>query len=118
VGLEIYCICITEIYRLVYLSGDHKATAEGRLAAFSGGYGTVLFFDDQAVIDDISVKVPVFVFLLRSSVTFTLTPTKQVCQTLPSLGQERGGHAAACCMDITHPGGSGGQFATQWSLQR
>jgi len=42
------------------LEGDHKATAEGRLAAFSGGYGTVLFFDDQAVIDGISEKVPVY----------------------------------------------------------
>ncbi|KAF7365350.1 putative nitroreductase HBN1 [Mycena venus] len=42
------------------LEGDHKTHVEGRLAGFSAGYGSVLFFEDQKVIDDITVKFPVY----------------------------------------------------------
>ncbi|KAJ6619536.1 nitroreductase [Mycena sp. CBHHK59/15] len=42
------------------LEGEAKASTEGKLNAFSGGYGSVLFFEDQAVIDDITKKIPIY----------------------------------------------------------
>ncbi|KAJ6557346.1 nitroreductase-like oxidoreductase [Mycena vulgaris] len=42
------------------LEGDHKASTQGKLTAFGGGYGSVMFFEDQAVIDDITAKVPAY----------------------------------------------------------
>ncbi|KAJ6471655.1 nitroreductase family protein [Mycena vitilis] len=40
--------------------GEMKATIQGRMTAFSGGYGSVLFFEDQTVVDAISAKMPHF----------------------------------------------------------
>ncbi|KAJ7766904.1 Nitroreductase-like protein [Mycena metata] len=37
-----------------------RTMLEGRLKGFGGGYGTVLFFEDQAVIDGISGKMLIF----------------------------------------------------------
>ncbi|KAF8208792.1 nitroreductase [Mycena galopus ATCC 62051] len=42
------------------LEGDSKTRAEGRFASHAAGYGTVLFFEDQAVIDDITAKIPIY----------------------------------------------------------
>ncbi|KAJ7505448.1 nitroreductase [Mycena galericulata] len=42
------------------LEGDAKTGYEAKLNAFGGGYGSVLFFEDQAVIDDISGKIPAY----------------------------------------------------------
>ncbi|KAJ7043970.1 nitroreductase-like oxidoreductase [Mycena alexandri] len=38
--------------------GDQKVAQAGKLKAFGGGYGSVLFFEDQAVVDAISAKIP------------------------------------------------------------
>ncbi|KAJ7644926.1 nitroreductase [Roridomyces roridus] len=40
------------------LEGDSKARNEARLAGLSGGYGSVIFFEDQAVLDAMSQKIP------------------------------------------------------------
>ncbi|KAJ7047150.1 Nitroreductase-like protein [Mycena alexandri] len=40
--------------------GERRTMVEGRLKAFSGGYGSILFFEDQAVVDAITVKMPMF----------------------------------------------------------
>ncbi|KAJ7181493.1 nitroreductase family protein [Mycena crocata] len=50
---------VTE-YALKGLEGEGKATMQGRLTAFAGGYGSVLFFEDQAVIDGMSKNMPMF----------------------------------------------------------
>ncbi|KAJ7656339.1 nitroreductase [Mycena polygramma] len=42
------------------LEGEMKATVQGKLKAFGGGYGSVLFFEDQAVIDAITAKIPAY----------------------------------------------------------
>ncbi|KAJ7717364.1 Nitroreductase-like protein [Mycena maculata] len=40
--------------------GDMRTTALARVAAYSAGYGSVLFFEDQKVIDEITEKMPFF----------------------------------------------------------
>ncbi|KAJ7618692.1 Nitroreductase-like protein [Roridomyces roridus] len=40
------------------LEGESKERNKARMAAFAGGYGSVLFFEDQAVIEAISQKLP------------------------------------------------------------
>ncbi|KAJ7134480.1 nitroreductase family protein [Mycena epipterygia] len=40
------------------LEGEQRASMQGRLTAFGGGYGSVMFFEDQAVIDNITAKMP------------------------------------------------------------
>ncbi|KAF7346166.1 Nitroreductase family protein [Mycena sanguinolenta] len=42
------------------LEGDHKARVESRMSGHAAGYGSVLFFEDQAVIDEITVKFPIY----------------------------------------------------------
>ncbi|KAJ7164547.1 nitroreductase family protein [Mycena crocata] len=42
------------------LEGDQKTATQGKMTAFGGGYGSVLFFEDQAVIDDITAKIPAY----------------------------------------------------------
>ncbi|KAJ7163386.1 nitroreductase [Mycena filopes] len=38
--------------------GDQKVAQAGKLKAFGGGYGSVLFWEDQAVVDGIAAKIP------------------------------------------------------------
>ncbi|KAJ7627009.1 nitroreductase-like oxidoreductase [Roridomyces roridus] len=40
------------------LEGEAKEIAIAKLTAFGGGYGSVMFFEDQAVIDEIAAKIP------------------------------------------------------------
>ncbi|KAJ6508949.1 Nitroreductase-like protein [Mycena sanguinolenta] len=42
------------------LEGDHKARTESRLNGHAAGYGSVMFFEDQAVIEDITAKFPIY----------------------------------------------------------
>jgi len=42
------------------LEGEAKAGYQAKLTAFGGGYGSVLFFEDQAVIDAITAKIPAY----------------------------------------------------------
>ncbi|KAJ7696034.1 putative oxidoreductase [Mycena rosella] len=42
------------------LEGDHKTSTQAKLTAFGGGYGSVMFFEDQAVIDAIAAKIPAY----------------------------------------------------------
>ncbi|KAJ7741053.1 Nitroreductase-like protein [Mycena metata] len=42
------------------LEGERKTMVENRLKGFSGAYGSILFFEDQAVIDGSSAKMPMF----------------------------------------------------------
>ncbi|KAJ7758540.1 nitroreductase [Mycena maculata] len=42
------------------LEGEAKVAAEAKTAHFAGGYGSVLFFEDQAVIEAITAKIPVY----------------------------------------------------------
>ncbi|KAJ7254330.1 Nitroreductase-like protein [Mycena haematopus] len=54
----------TKLWKLVSdfalkgLEGDHKARTESRLTSHAGGYGSVLFFEDKAVVDEIAAKFP------------------------------------------------------------
>ncbi|KAJ7071841.1 nitroreductase [Mycena belliarum] len=40
------------------VEGEHRAAKQKKLTAYGGGYGSVMFFEDQAVIDSIAVKIP------------------------------------------------------------
>ncbi|KAJ7047145.1 Nitroreductase-like protein [Mycena alexandri] len=40
--------------------GPRRTLVESRLKAFAGAYGSIMFFEDQAVIDAITVKMPMF----------------------------------------------------------
>ncbi|KAJ7288470.1 nitroreductase [Mycena rebaudengoi] len=42
------------------IEGEAKTTKGSQIDAFSNGYGSVLFFEDQAVIEEISARIPFY----------------------------------------------------------
>ncbi|KAJ7620708.1 hypothetical protein DFH06DRAFT_1143813 [Mycena polygramma] len=87
-------------------TGEMKATIQGRLTAFSGGYGSVLFFEDQAVVDAISAKMPQFSKQLpvwSTNATGMLQHSVWTALTLEGLGaslQHNGAYSDELVADI------------------
>ncbi|KAJ7670763.1 nitroreductase [Mycena polygramma] len=50
----------TKLWKMISESALKGLEGELKLTAFSGGYGSVLFFEDQAVVDAIRAKMPQF----------------------------------------------------------